>query len=69
MSIGPQRVKIRPYAAGDAKAALAIFTNAITETATADYSPEQLKLGPAPESMKQWRGTLPCTSATVLSRP
>ena len=43
MIIGPQRVKIRTYTAGDAKATLAIFTNAITETATADYSPEQIE--------------------------
>jgi putative acetyltransferase len=35
-------VELRPYAAGDAEATLAIFLRAVRETARAHYSPEQV---------------------------
>lgn len=43
MSPTPQHPGIRPYQADDALATLRIFTTAITMTAAADYSPEQVQ--------------------------
>ncbi|MEV8249914.1 GNAT family N-acetyltransferase [Microbacterium sp. NPDC076768] len=43
MSTTPQHPSIRPYQADDAISTLRIFTTAITRTAAADYSPEQVQ--------------------------
>ena len=43
MNATPQGLSIRPYRAGDALVTLRIFTVAITETAAADYSSEQVE--------------------------
>ena len=41
---------IRPYGEADAAATLAIFLAAVTETAAADYSPEQIQAWARPDS-------------------
>ncbi len=43
MSTTPQHPSVRPYQAGDAATTLRIFTTAITTTAAADYSQEQVQ--------------------------
>ncbi|MDR6199154.1 putative acetyltransferase [Microbacterium sp. SORGH_AS428] len=37
------RVALRPYSSADAAATLAVFTDAITQTASAHYTPEQIE--------------------------
>ena len=43
-------VVIRPYVEADAAATLALFLAAVTETAAADYSPEQIQAWARPDS-------------------
>lgn len=43
MSMTPQHPSVRPYQADDATTTLRIFTTAITTTAAADYSQEQVQ--------------------------
>lgn len=43
MDSADPHVQIRPYERADAASTLAIFTAAITQTAAADYSPEQVQ--------------------------
>lgn len=44
-----QPVTIRPYLLQDAAATLAVFLDAVTETAAVDYSPEQIAAWSAPK--------------------
>ncbi|TQK20582.1 GNAT family acetyltransferase [Microbacterium sp. SLBN-154] len=48
--------RIRPYRRGDAAATLAVFLDAVTVTAAADYSPEQIAAWARPEdrSVAEW---------------
>ncbi|WP_241981186.1 GNAT family N-acetyltransferase [Cryobacterium algoritolerans] len=46
-------VVIRPYGHADAADTLAIFLAAVTETAAADYSPEQIQAWARPEAREQ----------------
>jgi hypothetical protein len=48
-SAPPHAVVIRPYVPADAAATLAIFLAAVTETAAADYSPEQIQAWARPQ--------------------
>lgn len=49
-------VRIRPYRSDDAAATLAVFLDAVTVTAAADYSPEQIAAWARPEerSIADW---------------
>ncbi|NYF17870.1 putative acetyltransferase [Microbacterium sp. AK009] len=49
-------VRVRPYRSDDAAATLAVFLDAVTVTAAADYSPEQIAAWARPEerSVADW---------------
>ena len=55
-----QAVAIRPYRHADAADTLAIFLTAVTETAAADYSPEQIHAWARPEAreLSTWNATM-----------
>ncbi|WP_203580351.1 GNAT family N-acetyltransferase [Microbacterium hibisci] len=52
----PARPRVRSYRAEDARATLTIFLAAITETAAADYSPEQVQAWARPDrrNLTEW---------------
>lgn len=53
-------VAIRPYRLEDAAATLAIFLAAVTETASADYTPEQIQAWARPEAreLSTWHAAM-----------
>jgi quinol monooxygenase YgiN/ribosomal protein S18 acetylase RimI-like enzyme len=67
-------VVIRPYAPTDAADTLAIFLAAVTETAAADYSPEQIQAWARPEAreLSAWHAAMQKRNsyvATVDGKP
>ena len=59
-STDAQAVVIRPYGQADAADTLAIFLAAVTETAAADYSPEQIQAWAQPEArdLPTWHASI-----------
>ncbi|WP_104190499.1 GNAT family N-acetyltransferase [Cryobacterium sp. Y82] len=59
-STDAQAVVIRPYGQADAADTLAIFLAAVTETAAADYSPEQIQAWARPEErdLPTWHASM-----------
>jgi len=59
-STDTQAVVIRPYGHADAADTLAIFLAAVTETAAADYSPEQIQAWARPEArdLPTWHASM-----------
>jgi putative acetyltransferase len=59
-STDAQAVVIRPYCQADAADTLAIFLAAVTETAAADYSPEQIQAWARPEArdLPTWHASM-----------
>lgn len=53
-------IHIRPYQDADAAATLAVFLAAITDTASADYTAEQIDAwaNPAGRNLKTWHGAM-----------
>lgn len=67
-------VAIRPYRLADAADTLAIFLAAVTETAAADYSPEQIRAWARPEAreLSTWHDAMHARNsylATVDGEP
>lgn len=60
-------ILIRPYAAADAGATLDIFLRAVGETASADYSPEQINAWarPAHRNQDAWNDSRAATETRV----
>ncbi|WP_370289200.1 GNAT family N-acetyltransferase [Cryobacterium sp. Hz9] len=59
-STDAQAVVIRPYGQADAADTLAVFLAAVTETAAADYSPEQIQAWARPEArdLPTWHASM-----------
>ncbi|WP_241975409.1 MULTISPECIES: GNAT family N-acetyltransferase [unclassified Cryobacterium] len=62
-------VVIRPYVHADAADTLAIFLSAVTETAAADYSPEQIQAWAQPEAreLSTWHTAMPARNSYVAT--
>lgn len=65
----PQTLAIRPYKTEDASATLAIFTSAITTTAAADYSPEQIQAWarPGQREVGRWDASMQKRNSFVVA--
>lgn len=64
-----QVVAIRPYRLADAADTLAIFLAAVTETAAADYSPEQIRAWARPEAreLATWHAAMHARNSYVAT--
>ncbi|WP_241988786.1 GNAT family N-acetyltransferase [Cryobacterium sp. TMT1-2-2] len=64
-----QAVAIRPYGHADAAGTLAIFLAAVTETAAADYSPEQIQAWARPEDrdLSTWHAAMQARNSYVAT--
>ncbi|WP_241986752.1 GNAT family N-acetyltransferase [Cryobacterium fucosi] len=62
-------VVIRPYGHADAAVTLAIFLAAVTETAAADYSPEQIQAWARPEAreLSAWHAAMQARNSYVAT--
>jgi putative acetyltransferase len=62
-------VVIRPYEHSDAAATLAVFISAVTETASADYTPEQVQAWAQPEHREvgTWHAAMLARSSIVAT--
>ncbi len=62
-------VAIRPYRLSDAADTMAIFLGAVTETAAADYSPEQIQAWAQPEAreLSTWHAAMNARNSYVAT--
>ncbi|OOB90833.1 GNAT family N-acetyltransferase [Rathayibacter sp. VKM Ac-2630] len=60
-------VEIRPYSEADAPATLAVFLAAVTETASADYSPEQVRAWAGERDLPAWHAAMRGRGAVVAT--
>ncbi|ROS23368.1 putative acetyltransferase [Rathayibacter sp. PhB127] len=58
-------IAILPYAASDAAGTLAVFLAAVTETAAADYSPEQIRAWAGERDVPTWHAAMLARNAFV----
>lgn len=69
--VEPQRtpVAIRPYAHSDALDTLAVFIGAVTETASADYTAEQVQAWAQPErrDLTTWHASMQARNSIVAT--
>ncbi|WP_245631516.1 GNAT family N-acetyltransferase [Curtobacterium ammoniigenes] len=67
MAYPAQPVILRPYASTDAEATLAVFTEAILQTAAADYSREQLAVWarPGQRDLREWDASMQARGSVV----
>lgn len=60
-------IEIRPYAASDAAGTLAVFLAAVTGTASADYSPEQIRAWAGERDVPSWHAAMQRRDAFVAT--
>ncbi|NQX17517.1 GNAT family N-acetyltransferase [Rathayibacter sp. VKM Ac-2857] len=60
-------IAIRPYAESDAAGTLAVFLAAVTETAAADYSPEQIRAWAGERDVPTWHLAMQARNAFVAT--
>ncbi|KZX20317.1 GNAT family N-acetyltransferase [Rathayibacter tanaceti] len=64
-----EALTIRPYTAADAADTLAVFLAAVTETASADYSPEQVRAWAGERELPTWHVAMQARDAFVAVAP
>jgi putative acetyltransferase len=68
-SDAPDPIRIRPYDPADAPATLALFLAAVTQTAAADYTPEQITAWAAADErdLERWDAAMSARGSVVAT--